>query len=174
MTPAAIDLDFIARQGRLSLAGLLLLFCGIGAAWWTYADYRDTLLESDLLDIGLSRYEDRGVDSAATPDPRAQQQVQVAIGTLSTPWSALLNDLEQAAADSGDEVALLQVVPDRSKRQVRIAAEARTLPAALAYVKRLQQTATLRFPMLEAHEVRTADRNRPVRFEVSAEWSLEP
>jgi hypothetical protein len=49
-------------------------------------------------------------------------------------------------------------------------AEARDLPSALLYVERLQKSNALRFPILDSHEVRTEDKDQPVRFQLSAEW----
>ncbi len=172
MTPVRIQLDFVARQSKMSLPGMVFLLAGIAAAYWTFSDYQDAVLETELLEMNLSRYEQSRIENTRAADPEASSNIEAAALTLTTPWSALLDDLEHATSSSGEDIALLQVAPDRAKRQVRIAAEARTLPAALAYVERLQGASTMRFPTLNNHEVRTADRQRPVRFEITAEWSL--
>jgi hypothetical protein len=38
-------------------------------------------------------------------------------------------------------------------------------------VQRLRKAQALRYPMLDSHELRTEDKDRPVRFQVSADWS---
>jgi hypothetical protein len=38
-------------------------------------------------------------------------------------------------------------------------------------VQRLKRTHVLRFPMLENHEIKRDDRDHPVRFQISADWS---
>jgi hypothetical protein len=53
---------------------------------------------------------------------------------------------------------------------VHITGESRDLPRVLAYLGRLQSSALLRYPMIDSHEVRTDDPQRPVRFALSAEW----
>jgi len=174
MTPKRIQLDFVARPGKLPLLGTVALLAGVAAAYWTFTDFQNAMLESELLEMNLSRYQESREESRSSLDPEVSAQIKAAAVTLSTPWSALLNDFEQATGDSGKDIALLQVAPDRAKRQVRIAAEARSLPAALDYVQRLQNAPTLRYPTLDNHETRTADRQRPVRFEVTAEWRLSP
>ena len=83
----------------------------------------------------------------------------------------LLAELESASNDDTGKVALLSVEPDHVKHRVKVTAEARTLELAIAYVERLQKTAVLRFPMLDSHELKTDDKDHPVRFQVSAEWS---
>ena len=75
-----------------------------------------------------------------------------------------------ASHDSADSVSLLEIQPDPSKQLVRITAEVRALPDALAYLKRLQKSAVLRHPMLESHERRKDDPEHPLRIKVSAEW----
>jgi hypothetical protein len=173
--PVRLQLDFAKRRHpRLSPSGLLLLLAGCGAAYWTYSDYQEASIHSQLLDISLAKIDRAYPASQTDNDPETLTKLLAATKPLGTPWTALLNDLESAAQDNGDDVALLEVAPDRARRQVRISAEARSLPAALAYVTRLQSTSTLIFPVLEKHEVISSGRDRPVRFEISAEWSLSP
>ena len=93
---------------------------------------------------------------------------------LGTQWTSLLTELEAASRDSADQVALLSVEPDHTKRYVRITGESRDLPRVLAYVQRLQTSALLRYPMLESHDVKTDDPQRPVRFAMTAEWKDLP
>jgi hypothetical protein len=91
---------------------------------------------------------------------------------LTTPWSRLFSDLETAATEESDAVALLEIAPDRNKRNVRISGEARSLNAALDYMSRLQLASSIRYPLLENHEVRTTDRERPVHFVIVADWRI--
>jgi hypothetical protein len=44
----------------------------------------------------------------------------------------------------------------------------------LAYVQRLQTSTLLRYPMLDSHDVKTDDPQRPVRFAMTAEWRELP
>jgi hypothetical protein len=89
---------------------------------------------------------------------------------LATPWTLLLAELEQASKDSQGQVALLGVEPDHAKHSVRVTAEARTLELALNYVQRLQSSRSLEYPMLDRHEIRADDPQRPVRFELTGQW----
>jgi hypothetical protein len=99
------------------------------------------------------------------------QTAEKTVRELGTPWSQLLWELEKASGDNAGNIALLSVAPDYAKHRVRVIAEARTLELALAYVQRLHNAPVLRFPMLESHELRTDDKDHPVRFQVSADWS---
>lgn len=171
MMPARIDIDFARQPRRIPLPGLVLMLAGCAFGSWVFSDFHDRRLQSELLDVQLARYSITG--SRATPvdvDSKARERMAAVTQPLATPWSALLNDLEGAIQNSGSDIALLQVAPDRDKREVKISAEARSLPAVFDYMTTLQNATTLRYPVLEQHEVRTAMRERPVRFEISAEW----
>jgi hypothetical protein len=172
MMPARITLDFSGRRRRVPIAGLIFLCAGILAAYWTLRDYQMMAVEAELFDMNLSRYEeaDESVDGQS-PAVRLAE-ISAVTEQLNTPWSALLNDLEEATGDSGKDVALLEVAPDRDRQKVRISGEARTLGAALDYVSRLQSAQSVAYPLLENHEIRTSVRERPVHFEVSADWRI--
>jgi hypothetical protein len=175
MKRARIELDFARRQRRFNRRGAVLLALGIAGAVLVLADYqsdraRRAGLELRVADINSVRVE-RKPDKAAE---RAAQDSRAALAELTMPWSRLLQELELASAESKGSVAVLGIEPDRDKRQVRVLAEARTLPIALAYVERLQKSQALRYPMLESHEVQVRDPQRPVRFQIRADWSVGP
>lgn len=171
--PARIDIEFARRPRRLRVPGLIVLLIGCVFSYWVFADFRNGQMRSELLEMQLDRYTAAAPrTSKATDGLETAVQIAAVTQPLTTPWSALLNDLEVAVKDSGNDIAVLQVAPDRGKRQVRISAEARSLPAIFDYMITLQEASTLRHPILEQHEVRTAIRERPVRFEISAEWRL--
>lgn len=176
MMPAPLELDFVRRSRRFSFAGFFVLALGVAAATWTVIDYQNLQIERSMLEIELD---------AATPerhraprdteaDTRGVEDARGAVRELSRPWSQLLDELESAGEDSRDDVALLSVEPDPEKERVRIGAEARSLPAALLFAQRLQQAKTLQFPLLDSHKVRTEQRERPVYFELTAEWRIAP
>ena len=95
----------------------------------------------------------------------------VGLRELVTPWSQLLAELERASSDKSGDVAVLSIEPDHGKHRVKVTAEARTLKLALAYVQRLRKSPSLHYPMLDSHEIRNEDKDRPVRFQLSADWS---
>lgn len=170
-----IELDFARRRPRVNRLGTALLAVGIAGATLVVVDYRSVAARSAGLEMRLAAISpDR---STATPDKaavRAAEDAGAAVAELATPWSVLLQELELASTDSKGSVAVLAVEPDREKRQVRVFAEARSLPIALAYVERLQKSRALRYPMLESHEVQAKDPERPVRFQIKADWRLAP
>jgi hypothetical protein len=175
MSPAALQLDFVRRRKRLSMLGVAVLCIGAGAAAWTVADYDELGARSAALEASLNRvvsaHRPKPARAVAT-DARALGDASSAAASLALPWSMLLNDLETVTASAKDDIALLSIEPDPEKHRVRIGAEARSLPAALDFVGRLQSADALRHPLLENHKVRVEQRERPVYFELTAEWSL--
>jgi Tfp pilus assembly protein PilN len=89
------------------------------------------------------------------------------LASLTLPWDAMFGELE-SAADA--HVGLLAIQPDASGRQVRLAGEARTFEALLAYVARLEATAGFANVLLATHELKAGGAERPVTFTLTADW----
>jgi hypothetical protein len=106
------------------------------------------------------------------PVPAAQAgAVNAAVLQLNLPWRGL-HDAVQAATPP--TVALLALEPDAKKRSLRITAEARGSDDMIAYVEALQQVDWFDAVALVRHEVNEQDPNRPLRFQVDAQWRAAP
>lgn len=170
--PPLISVDYSGRRAPLTVAGTLLLVAGalaLASAWIGYHQLEAARagLELKLTAVNQRNHRDPAQDMR---DANLTQEVGKIAQELTTPWTGLLAELETASHDSASDIAVLSVEPDESKHMVRVTGESRDLPRVLAYVGRLQRSALLRYPMLETHEVRSDDPQRPVRFAVSAEW----
>lgn len=86
---------------------------------------------------------------------------------LAAPWDRLFGVLE-AAADR--PVALLSIEPDAVRGELVLTGEARDQAALLDYYRYLQGQSVLSAVVLQAHQVNRQDRQKPVRFRVSARW----
>ena len=174
----AIQLDFAGHRPGFSVVGTVLLVLGVAAAGGVSVEYTAVRQHRAGLEMRLAaaaRAAARAVPVAESVlDARAAVSAQQAAADLATPWTLLLAELEQASQDSQDQVALLGVEPDHAKHNVRVTAEARTLALALAYVQRLQSSRSLSYPMLDRHEIRADDAQRPVRFELTGDWRDAP
>jgi hypothetical protein len=174
---ALVQLDFVGNRRRLTWPGALLLMLGVASTAAVIYEYHATTLRRSGLEYriaALARARAPIDTSAETQDPRIAQSAEQAAQDLATPWTLLLAELEQASKDSQGEVALLGVEPDHGKHSVRVSAEARTLELALHYVERLQSSRSLEYPMLDRHEIRSTDPQRPVRFELTGQWKDSP
>ena len=170
--PRPIRLDFVAPVHEAPLAGAALCALGLAAVVALGLAFSAQLTERSRLDEALA--------AATAKQPRARPQSPEALKSaaeaavvereLEVPWTRLLAELEAASREKGPRVSLLNVEPDPVKQVVRITAEVRDLPDALAYLQRLQKSAVLRFPMLESHERRKDDPDHPLRVKITAEW----
>lgn len=175
MRRAAIRLDFARQRPPVNRRGGALFLIGIVGASLVLFDYYSDAQRRDGLQLRIE-----GINAShrvRKPDKVAERRLdeaRAAFAELTMPWSRLLQELEAASAESQGSIAVLGVEPDREKRQVHVIAEARTLSGALAYVSLLQKSSALRYPMLESHEEQLKDPQRPVRFQVRADWSAAP
>ncbi len=167
--PRPLRLDFVAPVHRAPAAGIAIGFAGVAAAVAVGLAFNGQLLERGRIDaeLGSIKVTPRTVNPAVA---KSAEEAELIGRELSVPWSALLAELEVASRDSASTIALLQVEPDPAKHTVRITAEARSLPDALSYLERLQQSKMLRYPMLESHERRKDDAEHPFRIKLAAEW----
>ena len=167
--PRAVRLDFVAPVHEAPLAGAALCMAGLAAVLALGLAFDRKLGERNRLDAALGATA-QPRRSAPTPESLKSAAEAAAIDReLSIRWTRLLAELEAASHDSA-AVSLLHVEPDSGKQLVRITAEVRNLPDAIAYLRRLQKSPVLRYPMLESHERRKDDPEHPLRITLSAEW----
>jgi hypothetical protein len=167
--PALIHLDFVGPPHRARTPGIVLITVGLMVCATLGYDFQDKLAERDGLEARLSATT-RPHRSASPLESRSAAAAATIEKQLWVPWSSLLAELESASQDVASTVSLLEVEPDPAKHVVRITAEARSLPDALAYLERLQKSTMLRYPMLDSHELRKDDPQHPIRVKLSAEW----
>jgi hypothetical protein len=176
MSAPLVSVDFVNRRSRPTLAGALLLLLGVSVGAAAYFEYRFIETRRAGLELKLQAATRRGQHNP-TLDLRAAGLTEEAgrvAAELGTPWTKLLTELEAASRESSGEIAVLSIEPDHDKHNVHITGESRDLPLALAYVQRLQKSSLLRYPMLDSHEVKADDAQRPVRFAMTAEWRELP
>jgi hypothetical protein len=168
--PRPVRLDFVAAVHRAPRTGAALCVVGFAAALALGLAFRRELAERSRLDAALGAMA-QPRHKAPTPESLKRAAAAATVEReLGVPWTRLLAELEAAGHDSAASVSLLLVEPDPGKQLVRITAEVRTLPDALAYLERLQKSPVLRHPMLESHERRKDDPEHPLRIKISAEW----
>ena len=95
------------------------------------------------------------------------QSVNDAVMQLNLPWRDLVEAVQGATPAS---VALLALEPDAKRRTLRITAEARNSDDMLAYVAKMQEQGWFGSVALVRHEVAEQEPNRPLRFQISAQW----
>jgi hypothetical protein len=176
MSGPQVALDFAGPRVRTTFVGVLLLLVGLGAlgaAGFEYLSVTDRRAGLELTLAAALRNSRREPANAAAGARLNSEGTHLA-QELGTPWTALLTDLEMASQDSKGQIAVLAVEPDHDKHLGRIRGESKDLAVALSYLERLQESSSLRYPMLDSHEVVADDNTHPVRFTMSAEWQELP
>jgi hypothetical protein len=176
MALRAVQLDFLHPTGRGSRIGPLLLVAGalvaLGAVSYQRHLARDVVVrEAQLSEMrGMASRSAPALSERESDTPEVRDQIKKANAVLqqmNIPWGELFAAIE--SAENGN-VALLAVQPDARSHSVLIGGEARDLPAALAYMERLERTRRLRDVVLLTHEVKTKDPGQPVAFTLNAVW----
>jgi hypothetical protein len=168
--PRRIRLDFVAPVHRTPIAGAVLCAAGLAAVLALGAAFDRKLAERNRLEAVLGATPRPRHAAPTLESTRSAAEAAIVDRELSVPWTRLLAELEAASHDSSASISLLHIEPDPAKKLIRITAEVRALPDALAYLKRLQKSAVLRYPMLESHERRKDDPEHPLLIKLSAEW----
>lgn len=165
------------RTGPLawSLAVLALVLCAAAVATGLQMMERQRVLAGQ---VALVRAQ-AGVAVAEVPTVAARAgapqvgeaqaaAVNAAVLQLNLPWSALHDAI---AAATPKNVALLALEPDPHRRSMKITAEAKTADEMIAYIEQLKQQELFGTVALVRHEINELDPNRPIRFQVDAQWS---
>ena len=170
-----LRLDFAGRGERASPARIVLLLAGAAAMTLAIAAYQDIQTRTAKLESELGRIKKPSAAAldlrpGARPDEAVRRANAVA-RELALRWDKVFAAIE-AAGDA--DVGLLAVEPAAHKGLVRITAQSRNKQAMLRYLSRLQEREPLERMLLEQHQVRTDEPERPVRFVVSGEWEQAP
>lgn len=151
------------------LATGLLLCVAAGVTGWRLLAQQEAN-EAQLAALRVRTNAPAVVVVGEQPRISPQQAVAVngAIMQLNLPWRAL-HDAVGAATPAS--IALLALEPDARKRSIKITAEARSSDNMVAYVEQLKQQELFAGVTLVRHEINEQDANRPIRFQLEAEWT---
>lgn len=169
-TMRSLWLDYHRPAFGYQWPGLVLLFAGLllcGLLFQQSFSLSNELMLTEQQVSKLKREAERRRLLASTGRPAAeagQEEIQRA-SPSAVRWEALLAALEGASDDS---VTLLSLEP--GARDVTLTGEARTLGAALDYVKRLQALPLFADIHLTRHEIVSEHPHRPVRFTLQTSW----
>ncbi len=172
-----IDLDFVTHR-RAGIAGWLILFAGIAAAGavvaWQQLNQAPRLAEREArwseLDRAIAARQPapvRGDDKQLAAD--WSKAIAVA-GDLNLPWEQLFATFE---SQKERPVALLSLEPDAVKHEIVVTAEAKNFDEMLSFYRYLQDQPIFHAVSLHAHQVNQQDREKPIRFRITAAWGAK-
>ena len=161
------------RTGPLgwSLAVLALALCiAAGATGWQMMARQRVLASQIAVVRAQSSVPAPVVATAPQPEIGEAQAaaVNAAVLQLNLPWRALQDAIAAATPKS---IALLALEPDPRRRSMKITAEAKTSDEMIAYIEQLKQQELFGAVALLRHEINELDPNRPIRFQLDAQWS---
>lgn len=176
MAMRALTLDFQRAARVIPWVGMLLLLIGAIVVGQVVNHERELAGQIELANARLEVLARGGqYKPAQAIDPETlQQEIRHAneiLQQLALPWGALFKVLETS---NEKEIALLSIQPDAGKRVLRLAGEAKNFDALLAYIARLEQSPMLHQVYLASHELRLQDAEKPVRFALVANWTVQP
>lgn len=174
-----IDLDF-QHNPVSSLPGWILLGGGILMAALMLVVHLETARETQAREVQLQRVEQqmqkRGLRQAplSAGDEKARAaslaEMRRITAQMNLPWDGLFSMLE---VQPRKDIALLTLAPDARKGQLRITAEARDLPAMLAFHRALEESDALSDVSLLNHEIVAEQAEHPIRFNLLATWGVK-
>lgn len=153
-----------------ALAWAALVMCVVTAMYANACFKRQSAYQAELAARSARMAAPRAVQVALRPPLATEAQaaaVNAAILQLNLPWRGLHDAIRAATPPS---VALLALEPDARRRTLRITAEARGSEQMLAYVERMQRLDWFAGVVLTRHEINDQDPNRPIRFQLDAQW----
>jgi hypothetical protein len=171
-----LDLDYLPRPEWTNRAGLSILLVaflvagGMPALYVYHADEKKALQARHKQQQRSQQYLAGHTALSGAAMQEAQSEIKRAnevIVQLDLPWGPLFEAVE---GSSHETVALLGIQPDAQKRTVSLAAEAKDMSNAVAYVKRLGREAILSDTHIVNHQVQEQDPDKPLRFSVQAVW----
>jgi len=158
------------RTARVLAAVAIVLATGAALQAWQLAEQRrvDALQEAQVAQRHAVPLVVTPQAARVTVGLAQAAAVNAAVLQLNLPWRALHDAIGAATPAS---VALLALEPDARKHLVRITAEAKGSDAMIAYVEALQKQDWFTTVALTHHEINEVDPNRPIRFQIEAQWA---
>jgi Tfp pilus assembly protein PilN len=171
----ALTLDFRRNELPHGWINAVLLIAGVAAAgyagwsaWQLSADGRT--LDAKLANLSKKPGREAPLREGADAQ-RFERETRILANValeLNTPWNPLFRALEEAP----QKVALLSIEPDAHKRELILTGEAKDFTEMLDYVRYLQGQTMLSGISLQTHQINQQDRDKPVRFRITAGWTV--
>jgi Tfp pilus assembly protein PilN len=95
------------------------------------------------------------------------KKANMILGHINFPWENLFDSIENAVSE---DIALLSLLPNVSKRSLRISGEARNMSELLAFVKALERESIFVNTHLLNYKIKKNSSQQPILFQVTTSW----
>lgn len=96
------------------------------------------------------------------------KNANIILGLINFPWEALFDSIENAVSK---DIALLSLMPNVSKRSLRITGEARNMSELLSFIKALEQEKIFVNAHLLNYKIKKSSPHQPIIFQVTTSWT---
>lgn len=168
-------LDFARRRRHISIQSLVWLLIAGTVCTAAGMEYWSAWQAKQRVDEREAQLSTRWRMATASQLPKAAPSmteaqidaINQAITQMNLPWEKMFRVFEKSLPD---DVALLGLDPDGSKRILRITAEAKTADDVAVFLETLTDNPIFANVTLVKHEINEKDPNLPIRFRIDAEW----
>ena len=170
-----IQLNFAKTPPPAGMARWLLFLIGIAALAatisWDYLYWQPQLAAAEqrahVIQMALQARQPATLKIEDTQLAAEWNRAISVAGELNLPWEKLFAIFE---TEGEKQVGILSLEPDVVKGELVLTAEARNFTEMLTYYRMLQAQENLSAVVLHTHQVNQLDREKPVRFRVTAKW----
>ncbi|MES2126024.1 MAG: PilN domain-containing protein [Pseudomonadota bacterium] len=153
----------------LALAAAVLCVSAALTGWQMLERQRAFELQLRSAQVRASAPVATHVEAPLVRIPEAQGvAVNAAVLQLNLPWRALRDAIAEATPPA---IALLALEPDAHRQALKMSAEARSSDEMVAYVEQLKHQGLFSAVSITRHEINELDPNKPIRFQLEAQWS---
>lgn len=167
---ARLDFDFHACPARPGALGIVLVLAGVAAMAWVWMNLQTARATGAGLALRIAALEKIQSHPAVQPvkhtDDAAQRTRAQVSAQLAYSWQPAF---EALTAAHSSKIALVSLDAVQTTSRLKLAAEARHLADAIAYIDALQQQPGIRRVELLQHELQADDAQKPLRFTILVE-----
>jgi Tfp pilus assembly protein PilN len=174
-------LDLLHRRPRPPLSAWLVLIAGsvvfAAVATWDSLAAAEFETRRGVVERQLAAIKEASAVARPAGLPLDSSQVAEEFGNalrvsakLNSPWAELFATLE---GEIERPIGLLALDMDAARQNFTLSAEARNFDEMLAYLRFLQDCGRFAEVVLHTHQINQQDREKPIRFRISARWGAK-
>ncbi|PTQ90500.1 hypothetical protein [Agitococcus lubricus] len=159
------------RLVNLAVGGALLLLCV-----WQVMERDRLITQMSDIDTQQSRLErqlrlQQGFVKAPVSDVKAEQEVNNIATQLTFPWLTILSSLHELR---GNDIHLSKIEPKAGSNEVLIQGYAPQQQALFAFISRIENHTDWQAVLPQRQEQTTTLPDKPLYFQLSAQWRGQP